>query len=165
MIRISALMFTIALLASCNVATSTRPIQPQTEWFLMEAQTNGPGDLTRGTKVLVHQSEKGTIGWMIGRPFTGNPRPGTTDIPLWEGGPVEKERLTFIYLDRDNGTIHFSKDMGIMFRIARLPAERNNIRVFVGYCGWAPHQLEGEFAKNMWAASAGQIDAIVFGSE
>jgi len=161
--RVFTLSFLLVVLCCTSQPISNVEL-PRENWFLMESK-GGLGAWKAGTVVLVHRSSSGTIGWLIGREFKGNPRQDTTDIPLWEGGPVESERMSFLYLDRESGGIHFSRDVGLLFRIARIPSERSNVRVFVGYCGWAPGQLQAEFSKGMWIARKGNVVEEIFSAK
>jgi len=50
----------------------------------------------------------------------------------------------------DSG-IHFAGSLEALRRVAEAPPER--LRIFLGYAGWGPGQLEGELAQGAWVVA------------
>jgi putative transcriptional regulator len=80
-------------------------------------------------------------------------------LPLYTGGPVEKESLFFLHRRPDlieGGTrVIDSTYMGGDFKKAVQyltdgALSKNDIKLFIGYCGWDNGDLEAEIAEGSW---------------
>ncbi len=85
---------------------------------------------------------------------------------LFRGGPVAPEALLALGLTRE-GTDHEQLIVGRVRSVdlssdpALLAAELRGLRVFSGYSGWGPGQLDGEIASGAWiVADANDGDLI-----
>lgn len=96
------------------------------------------------------------------------------DFPVFIGGPVAMDTLHFIHncFDRLNSGIQIGKEVywGGNFEtlIVLLKAGQimpNELKLFVGYSGWSPHQLEDELAQNSWLVSNQYAPEMVFEQE
>jgi putative transcriptional regulator len=74
--------------------------------------------------------------------FSGGPVSPEAVIALARGGPRATEG--WVPIIDDLGTV----DLGVDPLDLGVPLD--NLRVFVGYAGWAPGQLEGEIDANAW---------------
>jgi putative transcriptional regulator len=114
--------------------------------------------------VLEHGGE-GTLGLVLNRPSDG--RVGDA-IPEWGdlaaspgvvfvGGPVAPESVIALarsdVVEEHDGWVPILPGIGTV-DLARSPREIeapvDAVRVFLGYAGWAPGQLEGELAQGAW---------------
>ncbi|MBC8110948.1 MAG: YqgE/AlgH family protein [Verrucomicrobia bacterium] len=90
-------------------------------------------------------------------------------IPIYQGGPVEKNTLHFIHnlgnLVED--TIQIAEDLywsgdfeqvKTLLNIGKITEE--DIRFFVGYAGWSAGQLAGELTQNAWIVTDAEADFI-----
>ena len=91
------------------------------------------------------------------------------DIPLYLGGPVEKNTLHFIHRRPDliegGGKIADGVYWGGDFENAKTLLNLNqltndDIRFFVGYSGWSDGQLEGELEQKAWYVTSGRAELI-----
>ena len=107
-----------------------------------------------------HDSEQGSVGFILNRPCQitlGDLSPateGSDQIPVYEGGPVERKSLIV-------AKIHWhEEDESARFQslgeedIPPLPEEREaghrELRAFTGYAGWSAGQLERELEEKSW---------------
>lgn len=73
-------------------------------------------------------------------------------VPLYGGGPVEKEKLIlagWLWQGSDNGfELHFGLDPERAMALIEDP--RATVRGFLGYSGWGKGQLDNELKQNTW---------------
>jgi putative transcriptional regulator len=109
----------------------------------------------RETVVLVSQTpDGGTVGVILNRP-TPAKHPASGDA-LGFGGPVMREVLVALFAsERAPEAAAFHVLQGIYLtmhpqNIDRLLVERGQYRLFAGFAGWAPGQLQNELARDDW---------------
>jgi putative transcriptional regulator len=113
---------------------------------------------------IAEYNEQGSLGFVINNVF-----PRTLNelvefkhskaFPLFDGGPVEKEGLFFLHrradVIEDGKPVTNSVYMGGNFKqavtcINNSSIQPNNIKLFIGYCGWNAGELEAEIAEGSW---------------
>ena len=91
-------------------------------------------------------------------------------LPLSLGGPVQPGTMSFLHSDAvllqanvmPNLSLGNSLDGLVELGESFLPAQR--LRVFAGYSGWGPGQLEDEMKRQAWLTHPASID-LVFNDE
>lgn len=82
-------------------------------------------------------------------------------MPLWEGGPVDQEHLFFTHTRPDlieegepieNGLYSGGNFQQAVKAINAGTLQENEIKIFIGYCGWDAGELEAEIAEGSWEA-------------
>lgn len=110
--------------------------------------------------LLLHHSDEGAFGLVLNRPVK------VDDLPfeVFKGGPCESEGLYLLHglpdLAATDETGHatgqvaqgiFIGDADWSERIKDLSQEElSRVRMFAGYSGWGPGQLERELAEGAW---------------
>lgn len=106
-----------------------------------------------------HSEEHGAVGYILNRPIgktVGDllPEPNfkeLEEIPVFMGGPVSMEHLTFSaiawsdYGEALQFVTHLSAQEALMHQL-----EGFSVRAFVGYSGWEEGQLEEEIEEDAW---------------
>jgi putative transcriptional regulator len=124
--------------------------------------------------LMVDHSSEGAFGLVINRPLA-NPLsellvdvPGDLHCPVFEGGPVEQDRLFFLHSgERDYpGTLKLSGDLHLsacdeLIEDLTQGIKPNYINAYLGYAGWAAAQLERELGESVWLLTPSSA-AIVF---
>lgn len=105
-------------------------------------------------------AEEGAAGLILNRPtgksletclpeFAGTPQ---GSVPVFEGGPVDGERLCFLLRSRDalsgNSTVRLGATAEEIRGAIYSPGAR--AYAFIGRAEWAPGQLEDEIARGTW---------------
>jgi putative transcriptional regulator len=110
-----------------------------------------------------HQNE-GSFGFVLNKPMGITledvmPEAQGINIPLLEGGPVQKDSLHFLHrrpdlisdsvevLDHIYWGGNFTKVISLLQQKELQPDE---IRFFIGYSGWGEQQLQGELDEKSW---------------
>jgi putative transcriptional regulator len=117
----------------------------------------------RRTVVLIgHHDDEGAVGVVLNRPFdvtVGDAVPPLAglvpvDEPLFQGGPVQPEAAVVVadFVDPSKagviafGTIGFLAEEADVSEVGVM----RRARVFAGYSGWGPGQLESELEEDAW---------------
>lgn len=88
------------------------------------------------------------------------------DMPLFVGGPVQPNAMSFLHADDylpegnvlPNLSLGHSLDELIELGDSYSPTQR--IRLFAGYAGWSPGQLDNEMKRNAWLTHPASIDLV-----
>ncbi|MBP6023424.1 YqgE/AlgH family protein [Ferruginibacter sp.] len=128
-------------------------------------------------KVVIYiceYNDKGAMGFVINHIF---PRAfneltefkTSRTFPLFDGGPVENEKLFFLHRRPDiieggtkttNGIYLGGNFEQAVTHINYYSQPENDIKLFVGYCGWDPRQLETEIEEGSWLMVNAAVENI-----
>ena len=122
----------------------------------------------RRTVVLVTEhGDEGAMGVVLNRPAdatVADTVPELSDVaagedPIYIGGPVQTEAVVVLAEFRDPGAAATMVvgDVGLVSAKVdtdELPAVTRQARVFAGYSGWGPGQLEDELEEEAWIVEA-----------
>ncbi len=127
------------------------------------------------TIVLITElNEDGAMGFIINQPFERKLNElaefsSSKAFPLYKGGPVDGEHLYFIHRQpifiSEGKLIADNLYAGGNFKEAVEAIDtglldNDDIKIFVGYCGWDTGELEAEIAEESWEATALPADRI-----
>jgi len=129
----------------------------------------------RSVVLMITHDDNGAFGLVVNRPskFTlGELAEGLEDspaasIPIYVGGPLQQEILFILHSDFDPDIESEHRERpadGVVFepvtqavvdflksQWSPLPAEdRPMVRLYAGYAGWGPGQVEGELKSEAW---------------
>ena len=149
------------------LSIKTNNIKPSKGKLLISEPFLGDYYFKRSVVLLVDHNEEGSFGIIMNKPLdiklndivTGFPK---FDASVYLGGPVEGDSLFFIHTLGDQiegsleildgiywgGKLEIVKEMILLKKI--IPSE---IRFYLGYSGWSPHQLNEELKRNAWVVS------------
>lgn len=107
-----------------------------------------------------HNPAEGALGVIINRPLerqvadlvTETPPAGLAEVPVFLGGPVEKNRLMFAAFEwHQGGGLKLNHDVGLAETIDAADSKQViTVCAFVGYAGWGAGQLENEMKQKAW---------------
>jgi putative transcriptional regulator len=107
-----------------------------------------------------HSPEEGATGFVLNRPID-TVVPGEPGIPVFFGGPVDAGSLLLTSLQwRENPTIVAFRAFVDGTDDGSRRGWEDGLRVFAGYSGWSPGQLENELSQNTWLVVAPTRDLI-----
>ncbi|PWT87015.1 MAG: YqgE/AlgH family protein [Acidobacteria bacterium] len=107
-----------------------------------------------------HTPNEGALGVIINRPLdrqvsdlvTEAPPASLAEVPVFLGGPVGKNQLTFAAFEwHQSGGLKLNHDVGVE-EASHSAGQGKLITVcaFVGYAGWGAGQLESEMKQKAW---------------
>jgi putative transcriptional regulator len=106
-----------------------------------------------------HEADQGAHGYVLNRPMGRKVGEllkdpafrGLAEVPIFHGGPVSPERLTFAMLawDEAAGRLVFTTHLSVEDACG-VRKDGGEVRAFIGYSGWAEGQLENELRQRAW---------------
>jgi len=130
--------------------------------------------------LVVRYTQGGTVGLMLNRrtevpvsraldPLKG--ASGRSD-PVFAGGPVELPNVLALLrtnimpegAEHVTGKVYLVPTGTLLEKTLAKRPDPADFRVYLGYCGWSPGQLENETSHGFWRVLNGSAD-IVFDSE
>jgi len=170
MTRILTWLLAAASLLPAVVDADTRPARGN----LLVATEMVQGELFANTVVLLlHYDETGAFGLVVNRPTDVQPAEvlGEDDAisgyrgTLFWGGPVHMDSLRAL-LVTDSPPADAEKIVESVYLVSYEDAleagaaDTSRMRLFIGYAGWAPGQLERELAHGSWRVLPGSSELV-----
>lgn len=137
-------------------------IQPGT--IIISAPSLQDPNFEKSVIIITEYNEKGAVGFVINKQFPRNLNElaefsNAKPFALYAGGPVDNENL--FVLHRSAGPVSESKHlfghvyMGGNFQqivsgINKEILNSNDVKIFIGYCGWDAGELEAETEEGSW---------------
>jgi putative transcriptional regulator len=172
------LVFRIAVLAlalAMPAAAAAAERQANAIFLIASRELNDPN--FRQTVILVtHPQQGGPWGVIINRPlgqklsevFTDQDTLKDRKDVLHFGGPVARDGLVFLVraaappprsvpLLRD---VYFTGDTGWIEEQFKRPDPTRDLRVYAGYSGWAPGQLQREIERGGWHVHPADAETV-----
>lgn len=133
------------------------------------------GSFFSRTVVLVCQhNEEGAFGLVLNRSMDKSiGEMLVEDLPeqlaeqdLWVGGPVQPSALSYLLSDDFLPDANVLPNLSLEHSIEDLAELGNSfsvtqrVRVFAGYSGWAPGQLEDEMKRKAWITQSASLDHV-----
>ncbi|MFO1501933.1 MAG: YqgE/AlgH family protein [Verrucomicrobiota bacterium] len=136
------------------------------------------GSFFHRTVVLICQHDaEGAFGLVLNRPTENKVGDAlVADIPdklkeqiLYLGGPVQPTALSYLHSDAflPEGSVMPNLDLGhsveTLVELGQSFAATQQIRLFAGYSGWSPGQLEDEIARKAWVIHPASLELVFQG--
>jgi len=129
----------------------------------------------RSVVLLAEHNEEGTFGVILNKPVKASFNDIVKDFPdfptqVYLGGPVQGDSLFFIHtmgnvIPESNEIIkglYWGGDIETVRELITLnEIDDQQIRFFIGYSGWGPHQLDDELKRNSWVVSNLNADDLM----
>ncbi len=131
---------------------------------------------TKTVVLLAECIDKGAVGFLLNKPAGLYLHDIIEDINHFEGeifigGPVERDHIYFLHNKPDAipNSVHIADDLywGGDFEVIKILINEkvispNDIRFFLGYCGWRAGQLQEEIDDNQWVLHAEMVNKFIF---
>ena len=126
-------------------------------YFLVARPVLDDPNFKRTVVFLLQHGPDGAFGLVVNRPIGSEKLP----FPIYLGGPCNLEGMLLLHghpewvTDKGQGEICpgvYLGDSECAERVAHgEPGDNPRFKMFSGYSGWGPQQLEGELAEKAWA--------------
>lgn len=109
-----------------------------------------------------------TTGNNVGEALVAKLPETLKQMPLFLGGPVQPQALSFLHSDSfipeanvmPNLTLEHSLDS--LMEVGDSYSPTRQLKVFAGYAGWSPGQLDDEMKRDTWLTHPASIDLVFF---
>ncbi len=133
------------------------------------------GSFFHRTIVLIcHHDEEGAFGLVLNKVsgttlsdvLVANLPETIRNYPVYFGGPVQPTALSYIYLPdfiSDSNVIDHLKvghSVDDLIDIGESLTESSKLKIFAGYAGWSPGQLDDEIRRKAWLTHPASLDMI-----
>jgi putative transcriptional regulator len=125
--------------------------------FLVARPVLDDPNFHRSVVLLLQHGPEGAFGLVVNRPVESEKLP----FPIYLGGPCKLDGMLLLHghadwkqdaEDREVCPGVFLGDSTCAERVAQSePDEKMRFKMFSGYSGWGPRQLESELAQKAWA--------------
>lgn len=138
-------------------------------WLLVSSPALVDPNFRRTVVLMTHHDEEGAVGLVLSRPSAlriVEAVPDLSELPfvdevVYVGGPVQPEAVV-VLVEYDEPAEEVETIVG---NVGYLAPERRDeeqalrrARVFAGYSGWGPGQLESELKESAWVVVAAEPD-------
>lgn len=142
--------------------------------FLLDSGQLGQSWFARTVVLLCQHDAEGAFGLVLNRLAPG----ALGDVlvadmpevlkaaPLFQGGPVQPSALSYLHSDAFLPDANVLPDLSLGHALDDLVilgdsySPTSKLKVFAGYSGWGPLQLEGELLRKAWLTYPASLDLI-----
>ena len=133
------------------------------------------GSFFHRTVLLICQHDaEGAFGLVLNRP-TGNKvgdavtadlSDGLKEHELFLGGPVQPQALSFLHSDTFLPDANVMPNLNLdhslenLIDIGESFSPTQQIKIFAGYAGWSPGQLDDEIKRNTWLTHPASLELV-----
>jgi putative transcriptional regulator len=167
----------LAALLTPILAPAVAETPPGKGQFLVAAREMNDPNFNKTVILLLRYDTDGAMGLIINRPTTVLPEQVVRNVdglrnyggPLFVGGRVQLNVVTFLVRGEDTlergayvrDDLQYSGNSELLAELTATATDAGRLRVYAGYSGWAPGQLDVELARGGWHVVPGDT-AMVF---
>ena len=150
------------------------PFDPEQGTFLIASPFLRDPNFKHSVVLLTHHDETGTVGYVLNRPLK------IPSLEIWEGvdlfgtylgygGPVANDTLHIIHrrpdiIDAEEeimpGVFWQGSFEKVLEGLKSGELKPNEVKLFLGYSGWAPGQLDFELEEFSWFVAPATVEQI-----
>jgi putative transcriptional regulator len=154
--------------------TPKKPFKTLHGQLLLDGGSLGGSCFHRSVVLVCEHTPEGALGLVLTQPGTqlledslpGEVPPPFQGVHLFEGGPVQPTALSYLYSHPGHLLGNVLPQLTIGHQIEELEELMNSgspelrLKVFSGYAGWAPGQLDNELRQNSWLIAPADLSLI-----
>jgi len=171
----------LALIAVAPSAARPTKAKPAKGMFLVASPRLMGPMFARTVILLTRYGEDGAMGLVVNRPTEvsiAHALPDLSESPrssekIFIGGPVNRKGLFFLVQAKDEpkgsqhvfDNVHVGRSHDQLKKLIDDGETDTVFRVYSGYAGWAPGQLDAELARGDWLVKPADTDSVFFEDE
>jgi putative transcriptional regulator len=142
--------------------------------LLLDGGSLGGSCFHRSVVLVCEHTPEGALGLVLNQPGTlaledslpGDIPPAFHGVKLFEGGPVQPTALSYLYSNPGHLLGNVLPQLTIGHQIEELQELMNSgapdlrLKVFSGYAGWAPGQLDNEMRQGSWLTAPADLPLV-----
>lgn len=164
------------LLFGVSWPTSADNAKPLTTILLVARAELSDSNFKDSVVLVMNNIRPRPLGIIINRPtriaishlFPDLERVAQLDEKVYFGGPVEIASVSFIFRAEtppEHATqvlagVYISTNRELLLKLLARDKPMEGLRIFIGYSGWAPGQLQSEIARGYWTLAPAEADAV-----
>ena len=167
-------ILTWLVFAACLLPVAASADPSHAEGKLLVATEQLRGDIFVQTVVLIlHYDETGAMGLVVNRPtevgmdelVVDDDAISSYSGPIYWGGPVQMNSLrALMQTDKAPGAAERIVDsvylVSVNDALKNAPQDVPGLRLFIGFAGWDPGQLDHEMARGSWHVVPASADLV-----
>jgi putative transcriptional regulator len=133
------------------------------------------GSFFHRTVILVCQHDaEGAFGLVLNRTtdktvgdaLVANLPDTLKEQPLFLGGPVQPQALSFLHSDdfvpdaNVLPNLNLDHSLDTLVELGDSYSQTQKMKIFAGYAGWSPGQIEDEMKRNTWMTHPASLDLV-----
>ncbi len=105
-------------------------------------------------------------GSQVGESIVADMADSLKKLPLYLGGPVQPSALSYLHSDdfllnaNVMPNLNLGHSLDDLVEIGKSFSATQQVRIFAGYAGWSPGQLEEEMKRDAWLTNPAAIDLV-----
>lgn len=105
-------------------------------------------------------------GARVGEIMAANLTDSLKELPLFIGGPVQPAAMSYLHFDPFLPEVNVLENLQVghsldsLIEIGESMSMSRKVRIFAGYSGWAPGQLEDEMKREAWLTHTATVDLV-----
>jgi putative transcriptional regulator len=170
------LVLTLGLLLVGQAISQSGNDEPAVGKFLVASRKLRDPNFAEAVVLLIQHEARGSAGLIINRPTE---MPISTALkemkaaekrqdPVYAGGPVSPGAVLALVRSRPKpedaqrlfGDVYSLAGKASLERLLGSGVKRNELRIYIGYAGWSPGQLEAEIEAEAWHVMNADAGAV-----
>jgi putative transcriptional regulator len=143
----------LCTLASYSTDTTAQQDQPPNGLLLVAKPDLDDPNFTHSVVLVTQAPDYSTVGVILNRPTSVRYQ----GKPVWAGGPVMRQVVVAVFHSEEKpqaASFHVLKNVYLTMHPeivdGLIADEKARYRLYGGFSGWAPRQLESEFQREGW---------------
>lgn len=162
--------------AVAQLPESRNPARLRAGIFLYASPSIGDPRFAQTVVLLLDHGRSGSMGVVINQPSETSlrkvlpdlPEARRLEVPVYWGGPVQPEGVTVLlrHPRRPDGSamvvseVYRTTELEVLREALEDQRPDRQVRVYSGYAGWSPGQLEREVRLGAWFLDRAEADAV-----